>query len=161
MSISPIDSTKTAEDILKELKNPLLSVSPKVTISEALSLMVKKKAGAVVIMEEEKVVGIWTERDLIRNTLEDGFDPQNVIIGNKMNKKLHFFAHDTTSDKMIDKCLGLHFRHLLIEKHGKFIGLLSLRDILRNFLRERAQMMEKEENQLKWDYYEEWRFKPE
>ncbi len=161
MSTSPVDSSKTAESILKEVGSHIVSVAPQAIIYDALSLMVKEKVGAVVVMEGEKAIGIWTERDLLRNSLEDGFDIQKTIISDKMSRSLHFFPHDTTSAKMIDKCLGLHFRHLLIEKHGVFLGLLSLRDILRNFLRERAEVMEQEENQLKWDYYEEWKFKPE
>ena len=160
MNASPIDSKKTAEEILKENCQATVSVGPEATLYEALSLMVEKKVGAIIIAEQGRPLGIWTERDLLRNTLLEGFNPKLAKIKDHMVEDLHFFPHTATSDMMIDKCLGLHFRHLLIEKHGTFIGLLSLRDILRNFLRERAEQMEKEENERKWEYYEEWNFKP-
>ena len=158
---SPIDSQKTAEEILKENGQSVISVKPEVTIHEAVSIMVEKRVGAIVIMDGETPKGIWTERDLLRNILIQGFDVKNTRIKEHMVTKLHFFPHTATSEKMIDKCLGLQFRHLLIEKHGQFIGLLSIRDILRNYLRERADTMEKEENRKRWEYYEEWNFKPQ
>jgi CBS domain-containing protein len=149
---------QTAEDIVGKKKNDIISVTPQTTISEALRTMVDHKIGAVLIIEEGEIVGIWTERDLMRNMLQEGFDPQNALIGDFMVREVKFAAHDDTVYDLMDKLLGLRLRHLPVEKENKFIGLLSIGDVLRASLHEKSAELEKLHGIVSWAYYEEWRW---
>ena len=66
---------KTAEDIIREKNRETLSVTRGTLIYEAVRIMVANKVGAILVRENEEIVGVWTERDLLRNTLEEDFDP--------------------------------------------------------------------------------------
>ena len=64
---------QTARDILKEKKLKIVSISNDKTIFDAIQKMVEKKVGAILVKKKEEIVGIWTERDLLRNLLEPDF----------------------------------------------------------------------------------------
>ena len=74
----------TAEEMVKDKGGDIICVPPSSTIREALAVMVERRVGAVLVKEGEEIVGIWTERDLMRNTLAADFDPSTARIGDFM-----------------------------------------------------------------------------
>lgn len=148
---------KTAEDILNDKKPSLMvSVGPGETITTAIQRMNKANIGAILIENKGQIVGIWTERDLLRAMGKPDFDPDNTPIGEKMNTQLHCAAHDTTIERMEEMFLGLYIRHLLIKKGEQFIGLLSIGDVLRASLLEKDSQIKKLNTIASWQYYENW-----
>jgi signal-transduction protein with cAMP-binding, CBS, and nucleotidyltransferase domain len=147
-----------AIDLLEEKRRELLVVPANTTVFEALRVMVAHNIGAIVAEEDGRIAGIWTERDLMRNTLDKGFDPQRARIGDYMTRDLYTAPHDISIDKLTEMYLGLFVRHIFIEKDGQKIGLLSIGDILRAGLIEKDQRI-RELNQIaSWDYYEDWKW---
>jgi CBS domain-containing protein len=73
--------TLTAEDIIRDKSEEPLHVSPDITIYEAVKLILKNKDTAVLVKKEDKIVGIWTERDLLRNIATEGFHLKTAKIG--------------------------------------------------------------------------------
>ena len=69
---------KTAEDIVKDKKADIVSVSYDQSVQQACQLMVDKKIGAILVKKEAAYVGIWTERDLLRNMTAPGFNPETA-----------------------------------------------------------------------------------
>ena len=116
---------KTANDMIQEKGSDILCVPEGTTVLEALKQMNKHKVGAIMVTRSGKPVGIWTERDLMRNTLDAAFDPKTVHIEDYMTRDLIFAPHTDTVYNLMDKFLGLRVRHLLIEKDGKTIGMVS------------------------------------
>ena len=149
----------TAEQILEEKGAQIYSVSPDTTIKEALKMMLEKRIGAILVKEGTKFIGIWTERDLMRNTVDEGFSCQTARIGDHMTKKLISAKHDATNLELKDMFLGRRLRHLMIERDGKFIGLLSIGDVTRASLQEQAEMLNELNNLVHLNYYDEWRWK--
>ena len=147
----------TAEDILAVKGGDLLSVPEDATIGEALEVMVGGKVGSILVREGSRIVGIYTERDLMRNSLDTGFDPRKARIGDHMTRGLKFAPHSDTAYELMDKFLGLRIRHLLIDKHDEFIGLLSVGDVIKAALQARTDELEELEAIAKWEYYEEWK----
>lgn len=150
---------KTANDMLQEKGKKVFAVAKDNTIYEALHIMVENNIGAILIQEGEEIVGIWTERDLARNSLQAGFDPKIAKVGDYMSTNLKKTADDTTCYAMLDKFLGMRLRHLVVEKDGKFSGLLSVGDVIKAALVEKTTELEKLNKMVKWDYYEDWRWK--
>ena len=149
---------KTAEDIIEAKGGNVVSVTPTTTIHAALKVMVENKIGAVLIVDEERIAGIWTERDLMRNTLTEWFNPKVAQIKNYMVSDVQFASHDDSIYDLMDKFLGLRLRHLPIERDGEFIGLLSIGDVLKACLHEKTLEFEKIYGMVSWDYYEEWKW---
>ena len=150
---------KTAEDLLNEKGSEIVSVSPETTISEALQLMVEKRIGAVAVQQGGQFVGIWTERDLMRNSLDENFAPRTAKIGDYMTTNLITAPHDSPIISLADKFIGKHLRHLFIEREGRIIGLLSAKDIIKFNLQEKAQALDDLNEIVHLEFYEEWRWK--
>ena len=148
---------KTAEQILQEKGGELYSVGEDATILEALRLMVENKVGSILVAEGSRLVGIYTERDLMRNTIDPEFDPADARIGDYMTRGLKFAPHTDNAYELMDKFLGLRLRHLLIDRDGEFIGLLSIGDVIRSALQERTRELETLQQVVQWEYHEEWK----
>lgn len=147
---------KTAGDIVRDKHCAVICVGVDATVHHALAVMVDKRIGAIVVCEGEKYVGIWTERDLMRNTLDEGFDPHATTMRQVMVTNLVSVPHDTPVIKLLDKFLGLRLRHLLVEKDGQYIGLISSGDAIKAELMAKARELEELNAMVSWDYYEDW-----
>ncbi|MCO6474672.1 MAG: CBS domain-containing protein [Melioribacteraceae bacterium] len=150
---------KTAAELLQEKGNEIFSVPPDSTIYDALQLMNKNNIGAMLVEENGNIIGIWTERDLTRNMLRDGFDIRKTKIKDVMISDLIKVPHDCTTYKMMDIFLGKRLRHLLVEKEGKFIGLLSIGDVIKANLMAKSQELEELNKIVSFEYYSNWRWK--
>lgn len=148
---------KTAEDILNDKpEKRKVCVSPQQTIAEAIRVMNDANVGAVLIDDGKDVAGIWTERDLLRSLGNAGFDPKTALIGDHMKTRLHCAAHDAPLLQLEEMFLGLFIRHIVIKKQGRFIGLLSIGDVLRASLLEKEAEFKKRNKIASWNYYENW-----
>ncbi len=148
---------KIAQDILKEKKAPkMVTISEDATIYEAITLMVKNKIGAMLVSNGDDIKGIWTERDYLRNTMEPGFDPKTTRIRDYMKTDLISATHDTTIIKLQEKFLGLYIRHILIKKKKKYIGMLSVGDVIRASLLTKDDEIKNLNKIASWEYYENW-----
>ncbi len=150
---------RTAEDILKEKGTEIISVTEDTTLFEALKIMNENKIGAILVKKGAKMVGIWTERDLMKNAVTKGFDPSTARVGDYMSTDLRFAPSTDSVYRLMDKFLGMRLRHLLIEKHGEYIGLLSSGDVIRANLHEKTEELKQLNALLGWEYYEDWQWK--
>ena len=147
---------KNAEEMILEKNRAMITIDASDPIKSALSLMVKHKIGAVLVTEDNNIVGIWTERDLLNNILNPQFDPQLSRIGDYMTMPVKTARHDTPLLKLKEMFLGLFIRHIVIEKKGKHIGLLSIGDVLRASLLEQDRQIKELNAIASWEYYENW-----
>lgn len=147
---------KTAADILNDKKGDMITVTPDQTIREALERMQVNRIGAILVAQAEKIVGIWTERDLARNILKRGFDIDTAKVGDHMTTKLYTAPDDTSILKLQEMFLGLFIRHILITRRRKTIGLLSIGDVMRAGLLEKDSQIRELTAIASWEYYEDW-----
>ena len=147
---------KTAEDIIAEKGNETVCVSKDQTLFEAIQLMNEKQIGAILVKESDNLVGIWTERDYLRNSSDPDFKPQAVKVGDFMSSPLHFASHDANLTQLEEMFLGLYVRHLPVQKDGSFIGMVSIGDVLRANLLEKDSKIKELNSMASWQYYENW-----
>ena len=110
--------------------NPI-TISPSKTLREAGKVMAKEHVGALLVKEQEKILGILTEQDIVRKAV--------AVLGNPATKKVkEIMATDlitTTPDEDIFEAIRImrdyNIRHLPVMHQGKFIGLVTLKDILK------------------------------
>ena len=147
-----------AEEILKDKNRETVFISHNETILKACQVMVESKIGALLVKKQDEFVGIWTERDLLRNIITPEFDPNAALVGDYMTSPLHTVPHTTRLHKLEELFLGLFVRHLLVEKEGDFIGLISIGDVLRANLLEKDERFTKCSEFVTWEHYEKWRW---
>ncbi len=149
----------TAEEALEEKGSQIFSVSLNTTVLNALEIMNEKKIGAILVKENDNIVGIWTERDLMMNSIKPGFDLKSAMVGDYMTTNLKTAPHDCKIQTLADMILGLRIRHIIIEREGKFVGVLSSGDIIRAGLQLRTEEWKELDSIVHLEYYDEWKWK--
>lgn len=149
---------KTAEDILKRHPKKLITVPIGSTLHEAIEKMIHHKIGSILVEDKDEIVGIWTERDFIRKSLDETIKLDSALIKDYMHKKLIFAPHTDTIFQLMDKFLGLRIRQVLIKKDNQFIGILSSGDVIQENLLDKADELKNLKQVLNWEYYENWRW---
>ncbi|MGD8779262.1 MAG: CBS domain-containing protein [Ignavibacteria bacterium] len=149
---------KTAEEMLKDKSLGMITVPKDSTIHEAIKIMNENKIGAILVKDGEDIVGIWTERDLLRNSMDDAFDRKTAKISDYMSTELKFVQHNETVYQLHDKFLGMRLRHLLVEKGGKYIGMISTGDVMKTVLNEKEKELKALNAMTSWEYYDNWRW---
>ncbi len=135
-------ASKNIEDILKEtkiyqiLRPKCVNSSPDITLEEALNLMHREKSGYIVIRDEHiRVVGLFTERDVLMKVLKPGVN-LNEPLKKYMNTDVVELSKSDTVGAAIDAMKKYNVRHIpLVDDMGQMTGVLSVRTIA-NFLSE-------------------------
>ena len=133
---------KRVTEILKEkkiyqiLRPKLVTCTPDLTLQQALDLMRKEKSGYIVIADEHlKVVGLFTERDVLVKVLQPGVD-LNDSVKKYMNTDPPILSKKDTVGEVIELMNAHNVRHIpLVDELGQMTGVLSVRTIV-NFLAE-------------------------
>ena len=149
-----------AEELLAGKRQGMITVAPDKTVLEVLRIMVEQNIGAILVEDRGRIVGIWTERDFVRNSLQAGFVPDQARIGDYMVTTVHKAAWDTPLIKLQEMYLGLYTRYVLIEKEGRHVGLLSIGDVLRASLVQKDRQIKELNAMASWEYYENWQWEP-
>jgi len=120
-------------DVSSAMNRAVLSVGPGHTLREASRAMAGRKVGAAVVSDPDgEGAGIITERDLLR-ALADGSDPDSETVGTHLTSDIVYAAPDWTLEQAAEAMLRGGFRHLVVMESGEVIGILSVRDIVREW----------------------------
>ena len=121
----------TVKDILNSKGNQVWSVVPQTKVFDALKLMAEKNIGAVLVIENEDVLGIFSERDYARKVTLVGKSAKEVSVHEIMSPRVLYI----TSDKYVDDCLAImnekKIRHLPVYENGKLLGIISIGDVVK------------------------------
>lgn len=148
---------RTAKDILKDKGGHMVTINSDATVYQALLVMTQNKVGSIVVEEEEKIIGIWTERDLMFRALEEGFDPKTARLKDNMSENIISANAEEQAYQLYDKFLGRRIRHLLIEEGGEYIGLVSVGDVMKANLQQKTEEFEELSHMVSLEYYENWK----
>jgi CBS domain-containing protein len=136
---------QTVKDLLKQRKKEIFSVKPKATVFEALKIMGEKEIGSVMVMDEKgKVVGILSERDYARKVILKGKTSRETLVEEIMTpyEKMYTVKPDTSVEDCMVVITGKRVRHLPVFDGDKFVGLVSIGDVVKSMLIERDTMIE-------------------
>lgn len=139
----------TVKDLLKRRgSSSSVSVSPTDTVYRALQLMAENNVGAVLICEEGKIVGIFTERDYCRKIILMGRSSVNTPIQDIMTKKMITVNLDQTLEDCMELMTKYHIRHLPVEENQQMVGIVSMRDVLEAIISSKQDQIDRLENYI-------------
>lgn len=139
----------TVKDLLKgQSSSTAISVSPTDTVYRALQLMAENNVGAVMICEEGKIVGIFTERDYCRKIILMGRSSVNTPIQDIMTKKMITVHQDQTLEECIELMTNYHIRHLPVEESNQVVGIVSMRDVMEAIISHKQDHIDRLENYI-------------
>ncbi len=137
----------TVRSILDSKGHQVLSLEPDAKLSAAIKILGEKKIGAVLVMSQDRIEGILSERDIVRALSERGAQVLEEPVGAVMTRKVVSCRQsDTVAGIMEMMTLG-KFRHLPVVEEGRVVGLISIGDIVKR----RVQEYETEQEALR-DY---------
>ncbi len=124
----------TVKQLLESKDNNVWSISPEITVFEGLQFMAEKNIGALLVTRDDKLIGIFSERDYARKVILKGKASKDTTIGELMTREVVY----TTPEDSLDECMALmtakRIRHLPILNNGKLIGLLTLGDLVKQIM---------------------------
>jgi CBS domain-containing protein len=107
----------------------LLTVAPRVLLTEVAQSMVARDVGAVLVMEDARLVGILTERDVLR-AVASGLD-ETTVVADWMTRDPDTLDSDESTRQAATLMIHGGFRHLPVMEAGEVVGMLSIRDLMR------------------------------
>jgi len=117
----------------------LLHVKDQVSVFEAAVFMAERRIGAVPVLAGDRLVGVFSERDLMTRVVVTGRDARTTRIIDVMTQDLVVADPDDTHEECIAKMAKRGCRHLPVVQGGRLLGFLSLRDLLKVDLEEKAE----------------------
>jgi CBS domain-containing protein len=122
----------TSISVLLEHKGKAtVSVSPFGTVSQAAQEMNLRRVGSVLVMESGRLIGIFTERDVLWRVVAAGLDPKTTPLSQVMTRNPITVGPDTPIQCVMDIFTEKRFRHLPVVDEGRLLGLISIGDVLR------------------------------
>jgi len=140
-------------DILKTKDGRIQTISPKATVYEALEKMSEKEIGALVVMENKKVVGIFSERDYARKIILQGETSKKTLVKEVMSSHLFSVTPDTTVEDAMVLMTGKHIRHLPVFEKSKFVGIISIGDVLKLIISNKDFLINQLSDYIAGKYY--------
>lgn len=127
---------RLVQDILSFKGNDVYSVGPGITIFEAVQMMADKSVGALLVMENDKPIGIVTERDYARKVALEGRSSRDALVKDIMSTRVLCVNPQRT----IQDCMALmtdkRARHLPVVDHKNVIGMISIGDLVKAVIAE-------------------------
>jgi CBS domain-containing protein len=121
-----------ADNVLKHARTPAISSHPGATVRQLAELLVREQAGAAIVLDGDKLVGIVSERDIVRRVVAARLDPDTTFVHEIMTTAVRTSRDARQGESMSDLMVEGKFRHLpVLDDSGKVVGMLSLRHLLR------------------------------
>lgn len=127
--------------------NDVWTISPDASVFDALRMMSDKNVGALAVMEDDKLVGIISERDYARKVILKGKASKEVPVGEIMTAKVITVHPDQTVEECMDLMTSKHIRHLPVIEDDRLVGMISIGDVMRDILYRQRELLKKLEGQ--------------
>ena len=123
---------KTLKQLLAGKDRVLAVVAPGDTVFHALTVMANNEVGALLVLEEEHLVGIFSERDYARKIILHGKTSKETLVREIMSERVAYVTPSSTVDECMALMTDKHFRHLpVLDDAGKVLGIVSIGDMVK------------------------------
>jgi CBS domain-containing protein len=138
----------TVNHILRTKGNTTFSITPDTIVYEALEIMVEKNVSALVVIENEKLKGIFTERDYARKVILKGKASKETRIGEIMTEDPITVSPDSTIDDCMQLMTNKFIRHLPVVADGHLMGIISIGDVVKYIIEEQKFIIQNMEHYI-------------
>ncbi len=127
------------DEVLAQKETALYHVTPTDSVLTALQIMRERKIRPVVVLDEERLVGIVSERDCALKVLLPGLDATRTSVGEVMTRDVITVALSDPIERCMIEMTGRSIRHLPVVQDGRVIGMISVGDVVKEAMREQAR----------------------
>ncbi len=127
---------KTTKQLLQEKGHTVVTIGPEASVFDAMQLMAANNIGALVVMKNDKLVGILTERDFSRKSYLLNKPVKEMSVGDIMTRQVAYVEAGNTNEDCMALITEMRVRHLPVIDKGKIIGILSIGDLVKDAISE-------------------------
>jgi CBS domain-containing protein len=140
---------KTLKQLLAEKTRPLAVVSPNDSVFHALTLMAEHHVGALMVLDGEQLVGMFSERDYARKVILVGKSSKETLVREIMSDRVAYVLPDTELDACMALMTEKHFRHLpVLGEDGSVMGIVSIGDLVKETISTQQFLIEELERYI-------------
>lgn len=139
---------KSVRELLSSKPQQVWSVSPSQSVFEALQLMAEKDIGAVLVIEDGQVVGIFSERDYARKVILKGKSSRETPVGELMTRDVLYVRPDQSAEECMALMTNKHIRHLPVLEDNRLIGIVTIGDIVKAIISDQQFTIRELENYI-------------
>jgi CBS domain-containing protein len=140
--------TTHVRQLLNEKGHEIYSVSPETMVYDAIKLMTEVKVGALLVIENNNLVGIISERDYARRVILEDRSSHETPVKDIMTADVL----TVTPDQSVEDCMKVmsehHIRHLPVVENGQAIGIISTMDVVKNIISEKETVIDQLEHYI-------------
>jgi CBS domain-containing protein len=134
--------------ILKAKENEVVTVTPGTTMIDALQIMAEKNIGAMIVLDQGKPVGIFSERDFVREIAREQCLMLKLPVESCMTRELYCVAPSSTMDECMAIMTNKHIRHLPVMQADELVGIISIGDIVKNMIEDKDLLIDSLQNYI-------------
>ncbi len=138
----------TIRHILQHKGNDVWTTTPHTVVYEALSLMAEKNIGALLVLDQDDLVGIFSERDYARKVVLKGKSSRDIRVSEIMTDKVVYIRPDQTSEESLALMTNKKVRHLPVLEDRRLVGLISIGDVVKAVISDREFTIAQLENYI-------------
>lgn len=142
----------TVKEILDQKGHQAWTIAPEAKVLEALKLMAEKGIGALVVVDNDEIVGIISERDYARKVMLKGLQSQDTPVRDIMTSEVYGVRLDTAAEECMALMTDKRIRHLPVCTEGKLAGVVSIGDVVKAVMTEQKVKIENLENYIMGKY---------
>ena len=135
-------------NILQSKSSNIISITPETVVFEALEIMVKNNVSALLVMDKESLIGIFTERDYARKVVLKGKTSKATLIAEIMTEDLITITPDNSIEDCMHVMTNRFIRHLPVVEGGKVVGIVSIGDLVKFIIEEQKFIIENLEHYI-------------
>ncbi|HLO63979.1 MAG TPA: CBS domain-containing protein [Azonexus sp.] len=140
---------KTLKQLLASRTRPLAVVAPQDTVYHALTVMAQHDVGALLVLDGEQLVGIFSERDYARKIILHGKSSKETLVREIMSDRVAYVTPTTTMDECMALMTEKRFRHLpVLAEDGGVIGMISIGDLVKETISDQRFLIDQLERYI-------------
>ncbi|MEW8507058.1 MAG: CBS domain-containing protein [Candidatus Thiodiazotropha sp.] len=133
---------QTVNQLLQRKGFEVATVNTDVSVFEALEMMAEKGIGSLVVMEEDKVAGLFTERDYARNIILNGRTSKDTQVREIMTSQVVVVSPEQTVEECMAIMTDKRVRHLPVMRNSELVGIISIGDLVKEIIEEQQFVIE-------------------
>lgn len=141
---------ETIAQILESKGHEVWSIAPEAKVYDALTMMRDKHIGALVVVEDDRVVGLFSERDYATKVDLCGTTCQQAVVREVMSTEVYSVSPEATIEEAMALVTQSRCRHLPVMKNGRLVGLASIGDLVKASLDEKDFVIKQLKNYIKF-----------
>src|SRR3989304_9633738 len=139
---------RTVKQLMKEKIGCVWTIAPQDSVYKALEVMAEKNMGALVVVEDKKVVGIFSERDYARSVVRNEKSPKDTSVSELMDGNVCYIRPEQTIDECVALFTNKRIRHLPVLEMEKLVGLVTIGDAVKQYLADKDLTIQQLENYI-------------